>query len=179
MVPLKLDHGQQLHLRSNALETASTLRELFDLHGWPTEQLESPRYVFLRWAAKIEKGTMMQVGLIIYCMPMQMSEGMYTCFLSKSKTHVLTCSAHFRPNGFALDAFLLLLGLASSYPHSILFLREADLASAATPASEEPPALPVTKQSLQRQWSRALTVTIGATIRTFPAALLLNSRLGS
>ena len=58
VVPLKQDRGQHLHLRSNALETVSTLRELFDLNGWPTGQLESPRYVFLRWeAAKIEKGT--------------------------------------------------------------------------------------------------------------------------
>lgn len=128
VVPLKLDRGQHLHLRSNALETVSTLRELFDLNGWPTGQLESPRYVFLR------------------------------------------------PNAFALDAFLLLLGLASSYPHSILFLREADLADLAPETPTEASGLPVTKQSLQRQWSRALTVTIGATMRTFPAALLLNSR---
>jgi hypothetical protein len=85
----------------------------------------------------------------------------------------------FRPNAFALDAFLLLLGLASSYPHSILFLREADLAPENPTEASGLPALPVTKQSLLRQWSRALTVTIGATMRTFPAALLLNSRNGS
>jgi len=100
--------------------------------------------------------------------------------IQDSKTHLFNQRiSDFRPNAFALDAFLLLLGLASSYPHSILFLREADLADLAPETPTEASGLPVTKQSLQRQWSRALTVTIGATMRTFPAALLLNSRNGS
>eukprot|EP00434_Breviolum_minutum_P020964 symbB.v1.2.018494.t1/scaffold1477.1/size133841/8 len=89
-----------------------------------------------------------------------------------------------RPNGFTLDAFLVLLGLAASYPQSIILLREAPAgdAGAELPVTEttegaESAELPVlTKQSLQRQWSRALAVTIGATIRGFPLALLLNSR---
>jgi len=85
-----------------------------------------------------------------------------------------------------LDAFLVLLGLAASYPQSIILLREAPAgdAGAELPVTEttegaESAELPVlTKQSLQRQWSRALAVTIGATIRGFPLALLLNSRRG-
>ena len=127
VIPMSLAHGQQIHVRSG-METVSSLRQLFELYGWPAD--DGPRYVFLR------------------------------------------------PNGFTLDAFLLVLGLAASYPQSLLVLREAEdsstevgqkVADATTP-------LPVTKQSLQRKWSRALTVTIGATIRTLPAALLLNSR---
>ena len=200
MVPLKLDRGQHLHFRSNALETVSTLQELFDLNGWPTGQLESPRYVFLRWewAAKVGKG-MWHDHLQYACADFRRNVQSFFEIYFSSHCHCHWChcrsfSLHqttsknvsfrsspgvsdFRPNGFALDAFLLLLGLASSYPHSILFLREADLPGES--GAVDAPALPVTKQSLQRQWSRALTVTIGATMRTFPAALLLNSRIGS
>lgn len=85
---------------------------------------------------------------------------------------------HARPNGFTLDAFLLLLGLAASYPESVILMREASSQDPPEPPDETLP-LPLTKQSLKRTWSRALTVTIGATMRGFPAALLLNSRTES
>eukprot|EP00438_Fugacium_kawagutii_P028978 Skav210539 [mRNA] locus=scaffold3045:404102:405520:- [translate_table: standard] len=85
-------------------------------------------------------------------------------------------ASQLKPNGFTLDAFLLLLGLAAAHPENVILLREAESSQDPPEPPDETPPPPLTKQSLNRTWSRALTVTIGATMRGFPAALLLNSR---
>ncbi|CAK9027948.1 Pentatricopeptide repeat-containing protein At5g39710 (Protein EMBRYO DEFECTIVE 2745) [Durusdinium trenchii] len=84
--------------------------------------------------------------------------------------------AFLRPSACSLDAFLVLLALAALFPR-VLLLRDAPISASASPGAPgaSAPSPSLSKQSLQR-WSRAVAVTISATLKAFPVALLVGSR---